>query len=197
MNSSVWRDVRSRNGGQSGSRDVIVGLRDGNRIWRVSPDRDRKPNTLSELWKKAQNIDAQHWECVQEHSREQNPRPPNQQKTQSSSSNNSSNNTSKPAQPNSGNNPQSSSSKSRRSKETPKTQSTKPDLTGKLDSKGKLTQQERQQCIDNNLCLFCGKPGHKVLDCPMKPASSAKGRASTSASTPAQGKDSTTELKKQ
>ena len=38
MSLSVWRDVRSRNGGWSGSGDVIVGLRDGNRIWRVSPD---------------------------------------------------------------------------------------------------------------------------------------------------------------
>ena len=38
MNSSVWRDVRSRNGGRSGSGDVIVRLHDGNRIWRVSPD---------------------------------------------------------------------------------------------------------------------------------------------------------------
>ena len=35
MNSSVWRDVRSQNGSQSG----IVGLREGNRVWRVSPDR--------------------------------------------------------------------------------------------------------------------------------------------------------------
>ena len=111
--------------------------------------------------------------------------------------NNSANNFSKPAQSNSGNNSQSSGSKSGKSKETPKTQSTKPDLTGKLDSKGKLTQQERQHRIDNNLCLFCGKPGHKVLECPTKPASSAKGRASTTASTPAQGKDSTTESKKQ
>ena len=34
MNSSVWRDIRSRNGSQSG----IVGLREGNRVWRVSPD---------------------------------------------------------------------------------------------------------------------------------------------------------------
>ena len=41
MNSSVWRDVRSRNRGWSRSRDMIVGLRDGNRIWRVSPDRVR------------------------------------------------------------------------------------------------------------------------------------------------------------
>ena len=118
-------------------------------------------------------------------------------KTQSSFSNNTSNNTSKPAQSNSGNNSQSSGSKSGKSKETLKPQLTKPDLTGKLDSKGKLTQQEQQQCIDNNLCLFCGKPGHKVPDCPTKLASSAKGWASTTTSTPTQGKDSTTESKKQ
>ena len=60
---------------------------------------DGKPNTLSELWKKAQNINAQHWERVQERSQEQNLCPPNQQKTQSSSSNNSFNNTSKPLSP--------------------------------------------------------------------------------------------------
>ena len=38
MNLSVWRDVRSRSGGRSGSGDRIVRLCDGNRIWRVSPD---------------------------------------------------------------------------------------------------------------------------------------------------------------
>ena len=35
MNSSVWRDIRSRNGSQSG----IVRLHEGNRVWRVSPDK--------------------------------------------------------------------------------------------------------------------------------------------------------------
>ena len=35
MNSSVWRDIRSWNGSRSG----IVGLHEGNRVWRVSPDR--------------------------------------------------------------------------------------------------------------------------------------------------------------
>ena len=38
MNLSVWRDVRSQNGGRSRSGDMIFRLRDGNRIWRVSPD---------------------------------------------------------------------------------------------------------------------------------------------------------------
>ena len=35
---SVWRDVMSRDGGQSGSGDMIVRFCSGNRIMRVSPD---------------------------------------------------------------------------------------------------------------------------------------------------------------
>ena len=30
---------------------------------------------------------------------------------------------------------------------------------------GYLTPGERQHCIDNNLCLYCGKPGHKAIEC--------------------------------
>ena len=129
---------------------------------------DRKPNTLSELHKKAQNIDARYWE--------QNQRPATQQKTPSSNTtSNNSSSTAKSTTSSSGNTSQASRSKTRKSKEAPKTQSTKPGLTRKLDSHGKLTQQERQHHIDNNLCLFCGKCRHKVPDCPTKPASSAKG----------------------
>ena len=36
MNSSVWRDVRSRDGSRSG----IVRLHEGNKVWRVSPDNE-------------------------------------------------------------------------------------------------------------------------------------------------------------
>ena len=151
---------------------------------------DGKPNMLSRLHKKAQNIDTQYWE--------QNQRLATQQKTPlSNTTSNNSSSTAKSTTSSSGNTSQASGSKTGKSKEAPKTQSMKPDLTRKLDSCGKLTQQERQHHIDNNLCLFCGKPRHKVLDCPTKLASSAKGRASTSASTPAQGKDSTMESKKQ
>ena len=60
---------------------------------------------------------------------------------------------------------------------TPNT--TKPDLSGKLDSHGKLTAKERQYLIDNNLCLFCGKKGHRVTNCLSVKASTAKGRAAT------------------
>jgi hypothetical protein len=33
---------------------------------------------------------------------------------------------------------------------------------GKLRKRGKLTPEERKHCMDNNLCLYCGKPGHKA-----------------------------------
>ena len=42
----------------------------------------------------------------------------------------------------------------------------KPDLTDKLGKDSKLTAQECQQRLDNELCLLCGKSGHMVHDCP-------------------------------
>ena len=162
---------------------------------------DGKPQTLAELRKKAQNIDARYWECYQECSQEQNQHPSTQQKIPTlNTSSTTPQTTSKPALSGSGSTSQASGSKPGKPKEAPKPQSTKPDLTGKLDSCGKLTQQEQQCWIDNNLCLFCGKKGHKVQDCILR-QNAAKARASTTASTssstPAQGKDSTLESKKQ
>jgi hypothetical protein len=40
---------------------------------------------------------------------------------------------------------------------------------GKLKKWGKLTAEERKHHIDNNLCLYCGKPGHKAQDCQAPP----------------------------
>ena len=34
---------------------------------------------------------------------------------------------------------------------------------------GRLTLGERQHRIDNNLCLYCGKPGHKAIECTAPP----------------------------
>ena len=45
---------------------------------------------------------------------------------------------------------------------TPKPSS---DLAPKLGADSRLTQQERQRCIEQNLHLFCGKPGHMAKDC--------------------------------
>jgi len=36
---------------------------------------------------------------------------------------------------------------------------------GKPRRQGKLTPEERKHRMDNNLCLYCGKPGHKAQDC--------------------------------
>ena len=32
-----------------------------------------------------------------------------------------------------------------------------------------LTFSERKHCIDNNLCLYCGKAGHKAIECKAPP----------------------------
>ena len=48
------------------------------------------------------------------------------------------------------------------------------DLTGKLGKDGKLTPQEHQHCMDNSLCLFCGKTGHVAKECPKPTAVAAR-----------------------
>ena len=35
--------------------------------------------------------------------------------------------------------------------------------------KGKLTPAERKHRMDNNLCLYCGKEGHKAIECTAPP----------------------------
>ena len=31
-----------------------------------------------------------------------------------------------------------------------------------------LTEQEKKQRLEENLCLYCGQPGHQVSNCPLK-----------------------------
>jgi hypothetical protein len=40
---------------------------------------------------------------------------------------------------------------------------------GKPKKQEKLTPEERKHRMDNNLCLYCGKPGHKAQDCRAPP----------------------------
>jgi hypothetical protein len=40
---------------------------------------------------------------------------------------------------------------------------------GKLKKRGKLTPDERKYHMDNNLCLYCGKPRHKAQECQALP----------------------------
>ena len=90
---------------------------------------DRKPQTLAELQKKVQNIDARYWEHYQEHSREQNQHPSTQQKTPSTNTSTTPQSTSKPAPSGSGSTSQASGSKPSKPKEALKPQSTKLDLS--------------------------------------------------------------------
>ena len=72
-----------------------------------------------------------------------------------------------------------------------------PDLLSKLGKDGKLTCQERQRCLNKNLCLFCGASGHMAKDCPKSTSTAAK--AHTALATPAPESASTLkslELKK-
>jgi Retrotransposon gag protein len=112
-----------------------------------------KPRTLQVLKQKVQNIDARYWEQAQECSHEQQYR---QNPSKSSTSTAS-------AVPTTTLKLTPHSDFHLEQKLEPK--NLKPstlhvDLSGKLDSKGKLTQQEQQRRINKNLCLFCGGSSH-------------------------------------
>jgi hypothetical protein len=140
------------------------------------------------LKQKVQNIDARYWERTQERSREQQYRQ-NLPKSSTSAASAVLSTTLK-----------STPHSNFRSEQKPKPKDSKlttlrVDFSGKLDSKGKLTQQEWQCQIDKNLCLFCGGSGHWTNTCPVK---SARGRAITMESipTPSKSKESGTSSKK-
>jgi hypothetical protein len=134
----------------------------------------KKPWTLQVLKQKVQNIDARYWERTQEHSREQQYMQ-NLPKSSTSAAS---------AVPSTA--PKSTPHSDFHSEQKPKPKDSKPstlcvDLLGKLDFKGKLTQQEWQRQIDKNLCLFCGGSGHQTNTCPVK---SARGHTATMESVP-------------
>jgi hypothetical protein len=147
-----------------------------------------KPRTLQVLKQKVQNIDARYWERAQEHSCEQQYRQ-NPAKSSTSTASAVPSTTPKPT-------PHSNFHSEQKSKlKDSKLLTLRVDLLGKLDSKGKLTQQEQQHQIDKNLCLFCGGSGHQTDTCLVK---SARGRAATmeSVPTPSKSKESGTSTKK-
>ena len=39
------------------------------------------------------------------------------------------------------------------------------DISKHLGANGKLTEAEKKRRMDNDLCVYCGKPGHKAADC--------------------------------
>ena len=52
--------------------------------------------------------------------------------------------------------------------------STTSSFQSKLGKDGRLTPEERKRRFDNNLCLICGKGGHRAADCNKSKASQAK-----------------------
>jgi hypothetical protein len=148
----------------------------------------KKPRTLQVLKQKVQNIDARYWKQTQEHSREQQYRQ-NPLKSSTSAASAVPSTTPKPTP-----HPNFRSEQKPKLKD-PKLSTLHVDLSDKLDSKGKLIQQEWQCQVDKNLCLFCGSSGHRTNTCLVK---SARGRAATMESipTPSKLKESSTNTKK-
>src|SRR5882724_8196298 len=137
-----------------------------------------KPNTLSGLWKLIQAIDARYWERHGEVSRETHASGTSgtsgnksKQKSDSSKSDSTSGNSFLQSKQKDG---KSGTSISKDSPSEPKEPAS--DYSSKLGKDGKLTPQERQRRLDNNLCLFCGTSGHVAKDCSKPSSATAKAR---------------------
>lgn len=54
-------------------------------------------------------------------------------------------------------------------------------LSNQAPTRAKLSESERKHRFENNLCLYCGKSGHRVRDCPNKNRNNAtQGKANSS-----------------
>ena len=117
-----------------------------------------KPWTVSKMQTRVLDINARYWECQQECSCEQQQQHTQCQNPPKASTSSVFNTLMS--------NPRPTPHLDTHSEQKPnKSKDSKPstlhvNLTGKLDSWGKLTQQEWQHWIDKNLCLFCRGPGH-------------------------------------
>jgi hypothetical protein len=60
----------------------------------------------------------------------------------------------------------------------------KDDLSKKLGKDGKLTPAERQHRIDAGNCLWCDKPGHKAIACPLNATKARSAKADPPAEPP-------------
>lgn len=45
------------------------------------------------------------------------------------------------------------------------------DIEATISKRGPLTAEEKERRRRNNLCMYCGKPGHFALNCPVRPSS--------------------------
>jgi hypothetical protein len=152
-----------------------------------------KPSGLQPLQDLVATLDQHHWERQAEISHDKqstNPQSTSQNKSTSSDSRNDHLNNA--WKPNPGNNqqPKNKDQKKPQSSTNASSSGNKTNsISDVLGPDGKLKPEERQRRMDNSLCLRCGKPGHKVNECPVTLKAKPKGRtatiASTSAATPA------------
>ena len=120
-----------------------------------------KPSTLTELKNLAHSINACHWEQLHKKSRSNKSNQSNTSKSDKKPQNSNSqpqSTASKPQQKQ-----QNSNDKSNKSSST--STPIKSGISNTLTKDGKLTQQEWQCCLTNNLCMYCGGVGHKASDC--------------------------------
>jgi hypothetical protein len=87
-------------------------------------------------------------------------------------------NTQGPKKPQSSSPPSSSSSSRPPNKPAPSSSAFSSSTTPKptTDASGRITAEERKRRMDNKLCLYCGKEGHGVKNCPVS-ADKAKKKA--------------------
>jgi hypothetical protein len=55
------------------------------------------------------------------------------------------------------------------SEEPPNVEINATQSKGKFQKQGHLTFAERKNHMDNNLCLYCSKPGYKAIECKAPP----------------------------
>jgi hypothetical protein len=143
-----------------------------------------KPSTLNDTKKLAYSIDARYWERLREKTRSDKSssrsdnRSDNKSDKRSNDSQGSNSDNHSATKPHSHSHSHDHDTKSGQSSNSNSGNSDNPAYPDKLVD-GKLTSQERQRRLDNDLCLYCGETGHKALDCTKKGSSSskAKGRA--------------------
>lgn len=112
-----------------------------------------------------------------------------QPSTSSSNRPNNSNTSNNPSSSNSNRNNSSSNSNRNHSSSnsTPKPSSNRPNapnLEGKVDEHGKLTEAEKQRRKSLGLCMYCEQKGHLVNDCPTRKAKEEAKARRAAATTP-------------
>jgi len=125
----------------------------------------QRPPTLNGLKLLARQLDSRYWRRQEEIKRENRSKPSTSQEKSNNnkSSKNTNTTTTSSSTPKSSSASTSTPSGSNNTTNQPK--KTSEDLTGKLGKDGKLTTEERNRRLTNNLCLFCGVAGHRASEC--------------------------------